>query len=204
MGNPNPKLFCFGQSQVTLAPLVAGNPRMVREVTHENPKVVTSIVAGDGVSVPGRFDHANLPPGRYLVYATLAGGGPVAWKWVDVGPNSALTVDLALDANLTGGVEVVVPPTALGKVQLIPADEPGAPPTDPTLAAVIALQLGTEQDVAARKALFKNLAPGRYEVRAGGESRVVEVAAGKTAELDFDKKPVPPKSEPAPGPKPRG
>ena len=35
------------------------------------------------------------------------------------------------------------------------------------------------------KAVFKNLAPGKYEVRIDSERKLVDVAAGKTAELDF-------------------
>ena len=68
------------------------------------------------------------------------------------------------------------------------------------------MQLKLEQDIVARKALFKNLGPGRYEVRdkASGQVRVVEIVAGKTIELDFDAKPVPSIPVPAPGPKPKG
>ena len=63
-----------------------------------------------------------------------------------------------------------------------------------------------EQDIVNRKALFKNLGPGRYEVRdrASGQIRVVEIVPGKTIELDFDAKPAPPKADPAPDPKPKG
>ena len=35
---------------------------------------------------------------------------------------------------------------------------------------------------------FTNLAPGRYEVRAAKQTRTVEIVAGKTVELDFEKK----------------
>jgi hypothetical protein len=68
------------------------------------------------------------------------------------------------------------------------------------------MQLKLEQDIVARKALFRNLGPGRYEVRdkASGQVRVVEIVAGKTVELDFDAKPVPKTTNPAPSPKPKG
>ena len=58
---------------------------------------------------------------------------------------------------------------------------------------VIALNMQLERNIIVRKALFKNLAPGRYEVRAGNDSRFVEIVAGKTLELDFDKPQSPPK-----------
>ena len=89
---------------------------------------------------------------------------------------------------------------SLSKIQLAPADSPRHHPIDGTLLELIAMQLKLEQDIVARKALFKNLSPGRYEVRdkASGQVRVVEIVAGKTIELDFDAKPLPKNPDPAP------
>jgi hypothetical protein len=65
------------------------------------------------------------------------------------------------------------------------------------------MQLKLEKEIVARKALFKNLGPGLYEVRdkASGQVRRVEIVAGKTLELDFDAKPLPKKPDSAPDPK---
>ena len=95
------------------------------------------------------------------------------------------------------------PLEALGKVQLAPADDPSRPPMDVNMFIVLSWHLKLEEDIVARKALFKNLAPGKYEVRAGGQIRMVEVIAGKTVELDFDKKLPEPKKEPEPKKQPK-
>src|SRR5262249_21390115 len=153
-------------------------------------------IAGDGKSVPTRYEHSRLAPGRYLVFAAIPGGA-MAWKWVSVSATTTETVDFTLDPAQTGGLEVGAPLEALGKVHLVPVnDQPGAIPPEPNVAFAIALHLRLEQDIVARKALFKNLAPGKYEVRAGGQVRTVEVVAGKTVELDFDRKPPEPKKRP--------
>jgi hypothetical protein len=167
---------------------------------------VTYLIAGDGKNVPSKFEHGKLTPGRYLAFATLK-DGPAAWKWVDVGERTTEKVDLTIDATKVGGLEVTAPLGSLQKIQMAPADDPKRPALDSTLFELVAMQMKLEQDIAQRKALFKNLAPGRYEVRdkASGQVRVVEIVAGKTGELDFDAKPPPPKNpDPAPDPKPKG
>jgi hypothetical protein len=167
---------------------------------------MTFLIAGDAKKAPSRFEHSKLTQGRYLAFASLK-DGPAAWKWVDVGERTTEKVDLTIDAAKVGRLEVTAPLGSLSKVQLAPADEPARPQLDPILFELIAMQMKLEQDIVQRKALFKDLAPGRYEVRdkASGQVRVVEIAAGKTAELDFDAKPAPPKkSDPAPDPKAKG
>lgn len=174
------------------------------ERNDDKPRV-TFLIAGDGKNLPSRFEHSKLTPGRYLVFAAIK-NGPAAWKWVDIAAQSTEKADLTIDAAKTGGLEVTAPLGSLNKIQMAPADDPRHPPLDGTLFELIAMQMKLEQDIVARKALFKNLGPGRYEVRdkASGQIRVVEIAAGKTIELDFDAKPVPKQSEPAPDPKPKG
>jgi hypothetical protein len=175
------------------------------ERADDKPRV-TFLIAGDGKKMPSRFEHSKLTPGRYLAFAALR-DGPAAWKWVDVGERTTEKVDLTIDASKVGGLEVTAPLGSLSKVQLAPADEPRRPALDPILFELIAMQLKLEQDIVQRKALFRNLAPGRYEVRdkASGQVRVVEIVAGKTSELDFETKPEPPKkADPAPDPKPKG
>lgn len=175
------------------------------ERADDKPRV-TFLIAGDGKKTPSRFEHSKLPPGRYLAFAALK-DGPAAWKWVDVGERTTEKVDLTIDATKVGGLEVTAPLGSLAKVQLAPANEPRRSALDPILFELIAMQLKLEQDIVQRKALFRNLAPGRYEVRdkASGQIRVVEIVAGKTSELDFDAKLDPPKKpDPAPDPKPKG
>jgi hypothetical protein len=175
-----------------------------KEFAFDAPRM-TFLVAGDGKNVPCRFEHSRLTPGRYLIFAALK-DGPAVWKWVDVKEKSTIQENLIIDPARVGGLEVTAPLGSLGKVQLAPADGPFKPTLDATLFELIALQMNLERDIVQRKALFKNLGPGRYEVRdkASGLVRVIEVVAGKTVELDFDAKPLPAPPSPAPEPKPKG
>lgn len=169
---------------------------------------VTTLIAGDGKNTPSRYEFSKLPTGRYLVFAVLAPAGPVAWKWVTILPGESHTVDLTIDTTQTGGVEVSAPLEAVKTVQIVPADKPDLRMHDSTLFAICNLQLGQfglEKPIIARKALYKHLTPGQYEVKAGGQTRVVEIIAGKTLELDFEKPAtVPAKTEAAPEPRPNG
>jgi len=150
------------------------------------------LISGDGKSRPFRYEHLKLPPGRYLFTAAVV-GGPAVWKWLDVPAGGALTENFALDATKTGGVEVSAAPGATDKVFLIPADGPDKPALEESLFQAIAVQV-LRQEVAliGGKAVIKNLAPGKYEVRVGTERRTVEIVAGKVAELDLN----PPKKSP--------
>ncbi|MBN9122442.1 MAG: hypothetical protein J0I06_25415 [Planctomycetes bacterium] len=142
-----------------------------------------TLVAGDGKGRPFRFEYVKLPPGRYLISAGVV-GGPATWKWVDVPANGALTETLTLDATKTGGVEVSFPPDANGKVFLAPADAPDKPALDVGAFHEIAFRVvRRDADIVVGKAALKDLAPGKYEVRAGDLRGFVDVVAGKTAEL---------------------
>ncbi|QJX00561.1 hypothetical protein [Frigoriglobus tundricola] len=143
------------------------------------------LIAGDGKGRPFRYEHLKLPPGRYLLSAAVA-GGPAVWKWVDVPAGGALTEHFVLDATKTGGVEVNAAPGATDKVLLAPVDDPNKPALEESLFQAVAFQV-VRQEVAliGGKAVVKNLAPGKYEVRVGTERRTVEVVAGKVAELDL-------------------
>jgi hypothetical protein len=191
LGITGPEQFVLGAGDIDIDP--DAPPNRSSQFVYDKPRV-TNLVAGDGKAVPTRYEHSRLAPGRYLVFVSLVGGGPVAWKWVTVTPTTTVTVDFTLDPAQTGGVEVGAPLEALGKAHLVPVnDHPGPVAVYPNAAYAIALHLRLEQDIVARKALFKNLAPGKYEVRAGGQIRLVEIVAGKTLELDFDRKPPEPK-----------
>jgi hypothetical protein len=180
---PTDKTFPLGATEIQLGEPV--NPPRWSQANPDPPRV-TNLIAGNGKDVPSRYEHSKLSPGRYLVFAQLK-DGPAAWKWVTVQGQSTIAVDLVIDAAQVGGVEVSVPLGVLGKVQMNPAEEPGQPPVGPELFLGIAFQMNLERDIIVNKALFKNLAPGKYEVRAGGRTRLVEIVAGKTLELDLDK-----------------
>ncbi|MBA4187936.1 MAG: hypothetical protein C0467_07945 [Planctomycetaceae bacterium] len=171
--------FCLGATVVDL------DARQYARSNYDKPHVST-LIAGDGKAVPSQYEHSKLTPGRYLVFASIQ-DGPMTWRWVEVKPGATLTVDLSLDAAMVGGLEIVPPLEEVTKVQMAPVDMGQPPPTD-GLFEGIALQLGLEAKIVARKAKFTNLAPGRYEVRAAKQTRTIEIVAGKTVELDFEKK----------------
>jgi hypothetical protein len=143
------------------------------------------LVAGDGKLRPTRYEHIKLPPGRYLISAGIV-GGPAVWKWVDLPAGGALTENFTLDATAAGGVEVTVPADVVGKVFIAPADAPDKPALNADQFSAIALQVVRQYpDVVAGKALVKNVAPGRYEVRVGDLRGTIEIVAGKTVELSL-------------------
>jgi hypothetical protein len=164
---------------------------------HDKPRI-TTLIAGDWKSTPSRYEFDKLVPGKYLVFASLSptssaeSYGPTVCKWVTVTPGAAVNLDLTIDVTQLGGIEVRVPVEAVKSVQLVPADEPGAPPIDRTLFLTSCLHLRTEKPIIARKVVYKNLMPGRYEVQADGHSRFIEVVPGKTVELEFEKPTVTP------------
>ncbi|MBY0458042.1 MAG: hypothetical protein K2V38_11940 [Gemmataceae bacterium] len=150
----------------------------------DKPRVST-VIPGDGKVRPFRYEHVKLPPGRYLLTAAVA-KGPAVWRWVDVPADGMLTENFALDATKTGGLEVTVPDGAAGKFLIAPADDPSKPPLDAPYFEILSLQFARgDVELLAGKAVLKQLGPGRYEVRFGTERRLVEVVAGKTAEVSF-------------------
>ncbi len=181
--HPNGDNFPLGAVEIELG--ASAEPLRWEQRDYDQPRV-TSLIAGDVSKTPSRFEHSRLTPGRYIVFARLK-NGPAVWQWVDVGAQTTRRVEFVLDGQHTGGLEVTAPVGALGKVHLAPAD-PQRPNLEEPLLLGLALQLGLEQELVLRKALFKNLGPGTYVVRIGGEVRTVEIVAGKTVELDFDRR----------------
>jgi hypothetical protein len=181
--HPSGDNFPLGAVEIELG--TSAEPLRWEQRDYDQPRI-TSLIAGDVSKTPSQFEHSRLTPGRYIVFARLK-NGPAVWQWVDVGAQTTRKVELMLDAQQTGGLEVIAPVGALGKVHLAPAD-PQRPFLEEPLLLGLALQLGLEQDLVLRKALFKNLGPGTYIVRIGGETRTIEIVAGKTVELDFDKR----------------
>jgi hypothetical protein len=194
-----PGIFSMGSADLTLGEIATS----VGWVRNESDKPrVTMLLPGDGKQVSCRYEHSKLTTGRYLVYASLLPDGPITWKWVAVLPGETHSIDLTLDATQTGGIEIIAPVEAVKNVEMAPADKPGFHQLDPSMFTACAWQFGLDKPIIARKAVFKNLAPGRYEVRAAGQTRIVEIVAGKKIELEFDKTaPNPTPSEPAPEPR---
>ncbi len=141
------------------------------------------LASGDGKARAFRYEHVKLPPGRYLVFATIT-DGPAVWKWVDVPAGGALTENFVLDATKTGGAQVSVPPELTGKVTFGPADAADKPALEAGLFQGVAFHtVRKDADIVAGKALVENLAPGKYEVRAGELRGFVEIVAGKRVDV---------------------
>ncbi|MCS6864883.1 MAG: hypothetical protein RMJ56_05825 [Gemmataceae bacterium] len=158
-----------------------GSLRLTRD-DNDKPRA-SAVVSGDGPHRPFRYEHVKLLPGRYLIAASVV-GGPVVSKWVDVHSGSTITENFTLDPTQQGGVEVTVPATTTGKLLIVPADEAAKAPLDDNQLLGIMMHLYKIQpEVVGGKALVKNLAPGKYEVRVGELRGRVEITAGKTAEV---------------------
>src|SRR6266545_4095743 len=107
-------------------------------------KVGTStFVPGDGAARPFRYEHVKLAPGRYLITAA-ASGGPTVWKWVDVAASAALTENFALNATVSGGVEITLPAGVTGTVLVAPADDPNRPALDASAFQLLAILVARE------------------------------------------------------------
>lgn len=157
------------------------------ELPSQSAKVgTTTFVPGDGSARPFRYEHVKLAPGRYLITVAVS-SGPTVWKWVDVAPVTTMTENFTLDASAAGGVEVAVPAGVTGTVLVAPADNPNRPALDPSAFQLLAILVSRQgANIVGGKALVKNLAPGKYEVRAGELRGFVDVTAGKTAELTLN------------------
>lgn len=143
----------------------------------------STLVPGDGVGRLFRYEHVKLAPGRYLLTAALP-DGPTVWRWVDVATDTGRTENIVLGGTVAGQIEVSVPADTVGTVFAVPSDDPSRPPIDANAFQRLAFQITRQGvDVAAGKAVLKNLAPGKYEVRVGDLRGFVDVTSGKTAEL---------------------
>jgi hypothetical protein len=194
-GFPSTGAFFIKEQQITFHQGPIEQASWTRDDDPADKPRMSVLVAGDGKGRPTRYEHVKLPPGRYLISAGVV-GGPAAGRWVDVQAGDARTENFTLDATAAGGVEVTVPADVTGKVFLAPADAPDKPSLSKDKFDAIALQVVRQfPDIVAGKALIKNVAPGRYEVRVGemrvGDMRVeklrgtVEIVAGKTVELSL-------------------
>jgi hypothetical protein len=98
-------------------------------------------------------------------------------------------------------VDIDIPENSIETVQLVPFDKSNNQPLDPVIFSAYSIQLGLERQVVAHKTIYKKLSPGLYDLRAGIHKCTIEIIAGKTIELNFDKKAtVPAKVGKAPEP----
>lgn len=130
----------------------------------------------------GRYEHIRLDPGRYLIFATVA-GGPAKWKWLTVESGSREKLDLAIDSAQTGTAEIKVPAGAMEMIHLTPADGPTGK-INAIVAATIGLNLGLAKKPMGDMVRFEKLAPDVYEVWGAEKLGTVEVKPGGTVKLD--------------------
>ena len=130
---------------------------------------------------PARFEFTRLEPGRYFVFATLK-MGPAAWRWVDVAAGGQIVADFALDQAIFGSLEVTS--SAAGPVSVLPLPEGGQPWPEMLISDVAKMM---ELQAAGPVAKFGRVAPGKYQVWAGGLTSTVEVKANDTARIELKK-----------------
>ena len=126
------------------------------------------------------FDFTNLPPGRYLVFASVK-DGPTGWAWPTWLPGEC-DFDLNLDTAKLGTVEVKAPPGE-SEVRLVPADL--TPPPGERFLDQLAFSLELKAELKDGVAKIPNVPSGKYQVRAGRLRGDVEVAAGKTGTIEL-------------------
>jgi hypothetical protein len=130
------------------------------------------------------YRHARLSPGRYLVFAGI---GPryIDWRWVEVRDKAPLMIDLALEPDVAGTLEVVLPKDAKAGVVLVPLDEAGKVPD--IKEALLALPFAIKTDLPAKdgKVVLDGLRPGKYRATVGGAGKDVTVKAKETVKVDL-------------------
>jgi hypothetical protein len=141
--------------------------------------VTTLIGTADG----GTFTHRALPLGVYLVYVRWDETW-LDWRWIEVGPETRETIDLRIDPDAVGGLELKMPaddPT--GEVVLLPLRDDGSAPDLPGggMPKSLAFSLGMQATAADGVARFPKLRPGKYQAFVGERSIDLEVKAGETA-----------------------
>jgi hypothetical protein len=138
------------------------------------------------------FQHIGLQPGTYLVFATWD-EQYLDWKWVEVAEQKDLTVDLAVDPDRVGTLEVRLPPGSKDRTaRLLPLDAGGKLPAMKASPESLAFQLQTfvngmaaEAKAGENIARFSRLKAGRYRVLAGKAAADVVIKAGETAKVEL-------------------
>ena len=159
-----------------------GADAVVESTTHK-PRVST-LRFEKGVA---RYELAGLPPGTYVVYASVR-GGPTAWAKLEVKAGDKLTRDLTIETGKGGTVEVTLPADFTGEVRMAPSDL--APADDPNaVVGRVAADLGLGAKAEKGKATVRDVPPGKYTLFAiPGILKPlgsVEVKAGETAKAEI-------------------
>ncbi len=208
LGQPGKMAFVYDSQELDLDGAPAGLFTRSGEFGARATTILTGAEAGD----PARYEHVKLPPGRYLMYATVRKATPAGAKdappnelwasgnWLTVGEKAEITLNVTVDTTAVGTVEAKAP-AGMGKVMvmLAPAEQPGTT-IDDGLFQGAALSMGMAAEATDGKAAFARILPGKYEVRAYeqpkaddpprliGEPQMIEVTAGKAASVDLTAK----------------
>jgi len=134
-----------------------------------------------------RHRHVRLEPGTYVFYAKWK-ETYLSWRWQTIEAGSATTLDLTLNPQQSGMLEVHVGSEAADQpIYLFPLDEQAALPSgiDDTHVRNLKYSLGLKTDVIAGKATFETLGPGAYRVFCGDQTENAIVKQGETATVKF-------------------
>lgn len=109
--------------------------------------------------------HSKLEPGSYLFYVKLKEPPYTDWKWIEIKPDSRITIELSLDGALSGTLEILAPEAPDGsKVYWLPLDEEGQAP----------LPAGTSR----RLFMFNSHALTLQPTISGGKLRIEHMRSG--------------------------
>jgi hypothetical protein len=141
------------------------------------------------------YRHLGVPPGTYLVFAVLDDRA-LGWKWVEVRGEKDLTVDLAVDQEGLGTLEVQLPAGSKEhRVNLVPLDAAGKLPALKAPAATVASQLqafvrglGAAAKAGEDRVSFPGLKAGAYRVLAGPASADATVQPRQTVKVKLPAK----------------
>jgi len=127
------------------------------------------------------YRHANLRPGRYLVYVR-SGKYYYDWQWVQIkGNKEKRRVDLTVDPGRAGTLEVhLSDQVGATRVAFLLLDSAGKVVFYDPKAALTRL---SEVEAVEGRAVFEGLRAGRYRVAAGNLRKDVVVKAGQTTRL---------------------
>ena len=148
------------------------------------PRITRLEIIGKQVA---RHRHVRLEPGTYLFYAKWE-DTYLSSRWLTIEAGSETTLDLTLNPQESGALEVTADSEAEDKsLRLLPLDEQaGLPPgIDDDQARSVGGFLGVTADIAQGKARFETLCPGAYRVFYGNENQDVVVKQGETATVEF-------------------
>jgi hypothetical protein len=142
----------------------------------------------DGVS----FRHVQIPTGNYLVYIGWSKRA-LAWRWVEVKDKTDTAVDLTVDPENVGDLEVTISAGSKERrVEILPLPGQGEAPVQPDKAIQVANQFaGYFRELSATvpsgqdRVSFAGLAAGRYRVFAGKTGKDVEVTAKSVARVNL-------------------